>query len=117
MPNNKTFQFYGVTFKVKNEEIFIKKFNPHAKVFISATNKMTEVTERKTKNIVKISDFDNIVVLAKRQKNKEVQGVKIIIVNGEIKCNEEIYEFLDEIYISTILPEELQEEAKELMIS
>lgn len=117
LPNNKTFQFYGVTFKVKNEEIFIKKFNPHAKVFISATNKMTEVTERKTKNIVKISDFDNIVVLAKRQKNKEVQGVKIIIVNGEIKCNEEIYEFLDEIYISTILPEELQEEAKELMIS
>ena len=117
LPNNKTFQFYGVTFKVKNEEIFIKKFNPHAKVFISATNKMTEVTERKTKKIVKISDFDNIVVLAKRQKNKEVQGVKIIIVNGEIKCNEEIYEFLDEIYISTILPEELQEEAKELMIS
>ena len=117
LPKNKTFQFYGVTFKVKNEEIFIKKFNPHAKVFISATNKMTEVTERKTKKIVKISDFDNIVVLAKRQKNKEVQGVKIIIVNGEIKCNEEIYEFLDEIYISTILPEELQEEAKEFMIS
>lgn len=117
LPNNKTFQFYGVTFKVKNEEIFIKKFNPHAKVFISATNKMTEVTERNTKKIVGISDFDNIVVLAKRQKNKEVQGVKIIIVNGEIKCNEEIYEFLDEIYISTILPEELQEEAKELMIS
>lgn len=57
------------------------------------------------------------MVLAKRQKNKEVKGVKIIIVNGEIKCNEEIYEFLDEIYISTILPEELQEEAKELMIS
>ena len=117
LPKNKTFQFYGATFKVKNEEIFIKKFNPHAKVFISATNKMTEVTERKTKKIVKISDFDNIVVLAKRQKNKEVQGVKIIIVNGEIKCNEEIYEFLDEIYISTILPEELQEEAKEFMIS
>lgn len=57
------------------------------------------------------------MVLAKRQKNKEVQGVKIIIVNGEIKYNEEIYEFLDEIYISTILPEELQEEAKKLMIS
>lgn len=117
LPSNKTFQFYGVTFKVKNGEIFIKKFNPHAKVFISATNKMTEVTERKTKKIVKISDFDNIVVLAKRQKNKEVQGAKIIIVNGEIRCNEEIYEFLDEIYLSTILPEELQEEAKELMIS
>ena len=117
LPKNKTFQFYGATFKVKNEEIFIKKFNPHAKVFISATNKMTEVTERKTKKIVKISDFDNIVVLAKRQKNKEVQGVKIIIVNGEIKCNEEIYEFLDEIYISTILPEELQNEAKKLMIN
>ena len=78
---------------------------------------MTEVTKRNTKKIVKISDFDNIVVLAKRQKNKEVQGVKIIIVNGEIKYNEEIYEFLDEIYISTILPEELQEEAKKLMIS
>ncbi len=57
------------------------------------------------------------MVLAKRQKNKEVQGVKIIIVNGEIKYNEEIYEFLDEIYISTILPGELQEEAKKLMIS
>lgn len=114
LPNNKTFQFYGETFKVKNEEIFIKKFNPHAKVFISATNKMTEVTKRNTKKIVKISDFDNIVVLAKRQKNKEVQGVKIIIVNGEIKYNEEIYEFLDEIYISTILPGELQEEAKNL---
>ena len=117
LPKNKTFQFYGATFKVKNEEIFIKKFNPHAKVFISATNKITEVTEINTKKIVKISDFDNIVVLAKRQKNKEVQGVKIIIVNGEIKCNEEIYEFLDEIYISTILPEELQNEAKKLMIN
>ena len=72
LPKNKTFQFYGATFKVKNEEIFIKKFNPHAKVFISATNKITEVTEVtviNTKKIVKISEFDNIVVLARRQKN------------------------------------------------
>ena len=120
LPKNKTFQFYGATFKVKNEEIFIKKFNPHAKVFISATNKITEVTEVteiNTKKIVKISEFDNIVVLARRQKNRDVKGTKIVIVDGEIQCEEEIYTFLDEIYISRILPEELQEEAKELMIS
>ena len=54
MPKNKTFQFYGATFKVKNEEIFIKKFNPHAKVFISATNKITEVTEVTEINTKKI---------------------------------------------------------------
>lgn len=117
LPSNNTFQFYGVTFKVKNGEIFIKKFNPHAKVFISATNKMTEVTERKTKKIVKISDFDNIVVLAKRQKNRDVKGTKIVIVDGEIQCEEEIYTFLNEIYLSRMLPEKLQDEAKKLMIN
>ena len=117
LPKNKTFQFYGATFKVKNEEIFIKKFNPHAKVFILATNKMTEVTERKTKKIVKISDFDNIVVLAKRQKNRDVKGTKIVIVDGEIQYEEEIYTFLNEIYLSRMLPEKLQDEAKKLMIN
>ena len=117
LPTNKTFQLYGATFQVKNEEIFIKKFNPHAKVFISATNKITEVTEINTKKIVKISEFDNIVVLVRSQKNRDVKGSKIVIVDGEIQCEEEIYTFLDEIYISTILPEELQEEAKKLMIS
>ena len=50
---NESSQLTKVNFKVKNEEIFIKKFNPHAKVFISATNKMTEVTERNTKKLLK----------------------------------------------------------------
>lgn len=120
LPKNKTFQFYGATFKVKNEEIFIKKFNPHAKVFISATNKiteLTEVTEINTKKIVKISEFDNIVVLARRQKNRDVKGTKIVIVDGEIQCEEEIYTFLNEIYLSRMLPEKLQDEAKKLMIN
>lgn len=120
LPKNKTFQFYGATFKVKNEEIFIKKFNPHAKVFISATNKITEVTEVteiNTKKIVKISEFDNIVVLARRQKNRDVKGSKIVIVDGEIQCEEEIYTFLNEIYLSRMLPEKLQDEAKKLMIN
>lgn len=117
LPKNKTFQFYGATFKVKNEEIFIKKFNPHAKVFISATNKITEVTEINTKKIVKISEFDNIVVLARRQKNRDIKGTKIVIVDGEIQCKEEIYTFLNEIYLSKMLPEELQNEAKKLMIN
>ena len=120
LPKNKTFQFYGATFKVKNEEIFIKKFNPHAKVFISATNKITEVTEVteiNTKKIVKISDFDNIVVLAKRQKNRDVKGTKIVIVDGEIQYEEEIYTFLNKIYLSRMLPEKLQDEAKKLMIN
>lgn len=120
LPKNKTFQFYGATFKVKNEEIFIKKFNPHAKVFISATNKITEVTEVteiNTKKIVKISEFDNIVVLARSQKNRDVKGTKIVIVDGEIQCEEEIYTFLNEIYLSRMLPEELQNEAKKLMIN
>ena len=117
LPKNKTFQFYGATFKVKNEEIFIKKFNPHAKVFISATNKITEVTEINTKKIVKISEFDNIVVLARRQKNRDIKGTKIVIVDGEIQSEEEIYTFLNEIYLSKILPEELQNEAKKLMIN
>lgn len=117
LPKNKTFQFYGATFKVKNEEIFIKKFNPHAKVFISATNKITEVTEINTKKIVKISEFDNIVVLARSQKNRDIKGTKIVIVDGEIQCEEEIYTFLNEIYLSKMLPEELQNEAKKLMIN
>ena len=117
LPKNKTFQFYGATFKVKNEEIFIKKFNPHAKVFISATNKITEVTEINTKKIVKISEFDNIVVLARRQKNRDTKGTKIVIVDGKIQCEEEIYTFLNEIYLSKMLPEELQNEAKKLMIN
>jgi hypothetical protein len=117
LPKNKTFQFYGATFKVKNEEIFIKKFNPHAKVFISATNKITEVTEINTKKIVKISEFDNIVVLARRQKNRDIKGTKIVIVDGKIQCEEEIYTFLNEIYLSKMLPEELQNEAKKLMIN
>ena len=120
LPKNKTFQFYGATFKVKNEEIFIKKFNPHAKVFISATNKITEVTEVteiNTKKIVKISECDNIVVLARRQKNRDVKGTKIVIVDGEIQCEEEIYTFLNEIYLSRMLPEKLQDEAKKLMIN
>ena len=114
LPTNKTIQVYGATFQVKNEEIFIKKFNPHAKVFISATNKITEVTEINTKKIVKISEFDNIVVLARRQKNRDVKGTKIVIVDGEIQCEEEIYTFLNEIYLSRMLPEELQDEAKNL---
>lgn len=117
LPKNKTFQFYGATFKVKNEEIFIKKFNPHAKVFISATNKITEVTEINTKKIVKISEFDNIVVLARRQKNRDIKGTKIVIVDGKIQSEEEIYTFLNEIYLSKMLPEELQNEAKKLMIN
>ena len=117
LPKNKTFRFYGATFKVKNEEIFIKKFNPHAKVFISATNKITEVTEINTKKIVKISEFDNIVVLARSQKNRDIKGTKIVIVDGEIQCEEEIYTFLNEIYLSKMLPEELQNEAKKLMIN
>lgn len=117
LPKNKTFQFYGATFKVKNEEIFIKKFNPHAKVFISATNKITEVTEINTKKIVKISEFDNIVVLARSQKNRDIKGTKIVIVDGEIQSEEEIYTFLNEIYLSKMLPEELQNEAKKLMIN
>ena len=70
-----------------------------------------------TKKIVKISEFDNIVVLARRQKNRDVKGTKIVIVDGEIQCEEEIYTFLNEIYLSRMLPEKLQDEAKKLMIN
>ena len=46
-----------------------------------------------------------------------MKGTKIVIVDGEIQCEEEIYTFLNEIYLSKMLPEELQNEAKKLMIN
>ena len=56
-------------------------------------------------------------MLARRQKNRDVKGTKIVIVDGEIQCEEEIYTFLNEIYLSRMLPEKLQDEAKKLMIN
>ena len=117
LPKNKTIQFYGVTFKVEKEYICIRKFNPHSKVFIAAPNEVTEITERIKKQIFKISEFDNLLVLARQNNNREIKAAKIVIVDGEIQYAEEIYTFLNDIYLSKMLPEELQNEAKKLMIN
>lgn len=117
LPKNKTFQFYGATFKVEKEYICIRKFNPHSKVFIAAPNEVTEITERIKKQIFKISEFDNLLVLARQNNNREIKAAKIVIVDGEIQYDEEIYTFLNDIYLSKMLPEELQNEAKKLMIN
>lgn len=117
LPKNKTIQLYGVTFKVEKEYICIRKFNPHSKVFIAAPNEVTEITERIKKQIFKISEFDNLLVLARQNNNREIKAAKIVIVDGEIQYDEEIYTFLNDIYLSKMLPEELQNEAKKLMIN
>lgn len=114
---NITFQFWGVTFKVENEDVCIRKFNTQSKVFISKANKRTELTDRITKQFFKTSDFDSLVILARRNSKKKIKATKIVIVDGEWRAYEEIYTSTNEILLSKILPSELQDEAQKLMRS
>ena len=68
------------------------------------------------KQIFEISKLDYIIVLGKQKTNREIKAIKIVIVNGEMQANEETYTFLNDIYLSKILSNELQEKAKRLMI-
>lgn len=115
--DNKSLHFQGVSCKVENNNIVVRKFNPHAKVFVVVSKEIEEITKRREKQIFEISKLDYIIVLGKQKTNREIKAIKIVIVNGEMQVNEEIYTFLNDIYLSKILSNELQEKAKRLMIN
>lgn len=113
----KVLQFQGVSYKIEDENVIVKKFNPRAKVFIVLSEKVIEVNEMIKKQIVKLSEFSYIIILAKQKTNREVKGRKIVIVNGKFQYDDEKYEFLNDIYLSKILSEDFQEKAKKLVIA
>lgn len=114
---DKSLHFQGISCKIESDNIVVRKFNLHARVFVSVSKEIKEVTEMRKKQFYKISELEHIIVLSKQKNNREVKGGKIIIVNGEMKLYEEIYAFLNDIYLSKILSNELQEKAKKLMIN
>ena len=114
--DNKSLHFQGISCKVENNNIVVRKFNPHAKVFVAVSKEIVEISQMREKQIFEISKLDYIIVLGKQKTNREIKAIKIVIVNGEMQANEETYTFLNDIYLSKILSNELQEKAKRLMI-
>ena len=98
---------HGIKFEVKYNKITVNGFNKRAKTFFV---KGTDSTLSRKKD-----ESDLIIMLLRQRGNREVRIIKIKIVNNQIKTDEEIIKFVNEIYQSKV-PEEIEEEARMMLV-
>ena len=103
---------HGIKFEVKYNKITVNGFNKRAKTFFV---KDTDSTLSRKKDERKIENIDLIIMLLRQRGNREVRIIKIKIVNNQIKTDEEIIKFVNEIYQSKV-PEEIEEEARMMLV-
>ena len=103
---------HGIKFEVKYNKITVNGFNKRAKTFFV---KGTDSTLSRKKDERKIENIDLIIMLLRQRGNREVRIIKIKIVNNQIKTDEEIIKFVNEIYQSKV-PEEIEEEARMMLV-
>ena len=103
---------HGIKFEVKYNKITVNGCNKRAKTFFV---KGTDSTLSRKKDERKIENIDLIIMLLRQRGNREVRIIKIKIVNNQIKTDEEIIKFVNEIYQSKV-PEEIEEEARMMLV-
>lgn len=103
---------HGIKFEVKYNKITVNGFNKRAKTFFV---KGTDSTLSGKNDERKIENIDLIIMLLRQRGNREVRIIKIKIVNNQIKTDEEIIKFVNEIYQSKV-PEEIEEEARMMLV-
>ncbi len=103
---------YGVSFKLIEEQILIRKFNPNTQVYFVKQNKKQVV---KKLDKIGLNQIDYIILLMRRKKAREIRVVKLVVVNNQIRYDVEKIKFINEIY-QLAIPEEIQEEARKILI-
>lgn len=101
---------YGVSFKLIEEQILIRKFNPNPQVYFVKQNKKQVV---KKLDKIGLNQIDYIILLMRRKKAREIGVVKLVVVNNQIRYDVEKIKFINEIY-QLAIPEEIQEEARKI---
>ena len=101
---------FGVSFKVEEDKILIRKYNPNPIIYFVKDEKIQLMEQR-----IEISKFDYIVLLLKSKRNRVINVVRLVVVNKEINVEEKKITFLNEIY-QMKMPEEIQEMARCLLI-
>ena len=102
----------GIKFRITGNQITVKGLNKKARTYFVTEKKAKLVQQNETKQI---ESFDFIIMLIRQKSNREVRLRKISIVNSKIEVEEEIIKFINEIY-QFDLPQEIQEEARELLL-
>ena len=102
----------GIRFMITGEQITVTGFNKKARTYFITGKRAKLARRNETKQI---ESFDFIIMLIRQKSNREVRLRKISIVNSKIEVEEEIIKFINEIY-QFDLPQEIQEEARKLLL-
>lgn len=102
----------GIRFIVTGDQITVKGLNKKARTYFVTGKKAKLVQQNETKQI---ESFDFIIMVLRQKSNREVRLRKISIVNNQFEIDEEIVKYVNEIY-QFDLPEEIQEEARRLLL-
>ena len=102
----------GIRFMITGEQITVTGFNKKARTYFITGKRAKLARRNETKQI---ESFDFIIMLIRQKSNREVRLRKISIVNSKIEVDEEIINFINEIY-QFDLPQEIQEEARKMLL-
>lgn len=102
----------GIRFIVTGDQITVKGLNKKARTYFVTGKKAKLIQQNETKQI---KSFDFIIMVLRQKSNREVRLRKISIVNNQFEIDEEIVKYVNEIY-QFDLPEEIQEEARRLLL-
>lgn len=102
----------GIRFMITGEQVIVTGFNKKARTYFITGKRAKLARRNETKQI---ESFESIVMLLRQKGNRELRIRKISVVNSEFKIDEEIIKFVNEIY-KFDLPEEIQEEARKMLL-
>lgn len=102
----------GIRFMITGEQITVTGLNKKVRTYFVTSKKAKLAKRNETKQI---ESFESIVMLLRQKGNRELRIRKISVVNSEFKIDEEIIKFVNEIY-KLDLPEEIQEEARKMLL-
>lgn len=102
----------GIRFMITGEQITVTGFNKKARTYFITGKRAKLARRNETKQI---ESFDFIIMLIRQKSNREVRLRKISIVNNQFEVEEEIIKLINEIYQFN-LPQEVEEEARELLL-
>ncbi len=102
----------GIRFKMTREEITVTGLNKKVRTYFVIGKRAKLAKQNETKQI---ECFDFIIMLLRQKNNREIRIRKISIVKNQFDVEEEIIKFINEIY-QFDLPEEIQEEARKMLL-
>ena len=102
----------GVSFKLEEDKILIRKYNPNPDIYFVKDKQIQLI---KKQDEMELAKFDYIILLLRLKHYREVRVVKLVVVNNKIEVEKERITFLNEIY-QIEMPEEIQNETKELLL-